>query len=61
MNKIKKIFTSFGVFFTSVASKVLAVGEIEMKYGIIDPRMYEPKYETKLTTGTNGYNYNLTN
>lgn len=43
MNKIKKIFTSFGVFFTSMVSKVLAF-DIAIKYGVIDPRMYEIKY-----------------
>lgn len=47
MNKIKKIFTSFGVFFTSMVSKVLAFDiamMVEDKYGVIDPRMYEIKY-----------------
>lgn len=47
MNKIKKIFTSFGIFFTSIVSKVLAFDPalmVEDKYGVIDPRMYETKY-----------------
>lgn len=47
MNKIKMIFTSFGIFFTSMVSKVLAFDPammVEDKYGVIDPRMYETKY-----------------
>ena len=44
MNKIKKIFTSFCVFFTSMVSKVLAfdpVMTIEPKYGILKPTIGE--------------------
>lgn len=49
MNKIKKIFISCGVCFTSMVSKVLAFEFepsmiVEEKYGVIDPRMYETKY-----------------
>lgn len=45
MNKIKKIFTSFGVFFTGMISKVFAIGDfVEMKYGVFDPSMVEDKY-----------------
>lgn len=47
MNKIKKIFTSFGMFFTGMVSKVLAFNPammIEDKYGVFDPRMVEMKY-----------------
>ena len=47
MNKIKKIFTSFGAFFTSMVSKVSAFDlamMVEDKYGVMDPRMYETKY-----------------
>lgn len=47
MNKIKKIFTSFGVFFATMVSKVLAfdsIALVETKYGIIDPGMIENKY-----------------
>lgn len=45
MNKIKKIFISFGVSFMGMISKVFAVGDsVEMKYGVIDPGMYETKY-----------------
>ncbi len=45
MNKIKKIFASFSVFFTSTVSKVLAQkiepGMIEDKYGVFEPTMGE--------------------
>lgn len=48
MNKIKKIFISFGVSFMGMISKVFAVGDsVAMKYGVIDPidpGMYETKY-----------------
>lgn len=47
MNKFKKIFASFGVFFTGMVSKVLAFDPammVEDKYGVFDPRMYETKY-----------------
>ena len=47
MNKIKKIFTSFGMFFTSMVSKVLAFDlarTVEMKYGIIEPSLIDIKY-----------------
>lgn len=42
MNKIKKIFVSFGVLFTGWVSKVFAitsndVKEIETKYGVFKP------------------------
>ncbi len=51
MNKIKKIFTSFGVFFTSMVSKVLAFDPATMvqdKYGVIEPEMYEPTMGEKI-------------
>lgn len=43
MNKIKKIFASFGVFFTGMVSKVFAFDSPKM---VVDPRsvMYEAKY-----------------
>ena len=47
MKKIKKIFISFGIFFTSMISKVLAFDlarKVEMKYGIIEPDFIEAKY-----------------
>ena len=47
MNKIKKIFTSFGIFFFVFLSKVLAFNPemfVEDKYGVFDPRMVEIKY-----------------
>ena len=51
MNKIKKIFTSFGAFFTSMVSKVLAFDPATMvqdKYGVIEPEMYEPTIGEKI-------------
>lgn len=47
MNKLKKIFASFGIFFLGMVSKVLAFNPemfIEDKYGVFDPRMVEIKY-----------------
>ena len=47
MNKLKKIFASFGIFFLGIVSKVLAFNPemfIEDKYGVFDPRMVEIKY-----------------
>lgn len=44
MNKIKKIFASFSVFFTSTVSKVLAQKidpAILTKYGVFEPTMGE--------------------
>ena len=41
MNKIKKVFIGFGVSVTSFISKTFAV---DIKYGIVDPYMYETKY-----------------
>ena len=44
MNKIKKVFISFGAFFTGLVSKVFAVDLVETKYGVFDPRFVEKKY-----------------
>ena len=44
MKKIKKIFTSFGVFFISIVSKVLAFDPammVEDKYGVFEPTIGE--------------------
>lgn len=39
MNKIKKVFISFGIIITGLVSKVLAFPIVEQtKYGVIDPR-----------------------
>lgn len=45
MNKIKKVFISFGVFITGLISKASAVSINEQtKYGVIDPSVIETKY-----------------
>ena len=45
MNKIKKIFASFGLFITGLISKVYAIrGDIETKYGVFEPEIVEDKY-----------------
>lgn len=45
MKKIKKVFMSIGIFFTTLITKVSAVqSNIETKYGVFDPRTIEDKY-----------------
>ena len=54
MKKLKKLFMSFGIFMTSLITKVSAAVSltyddydartVEGKYGVLDPRMYAPKY-----------------
>lgn len=46
MNKIKKVFVSFGAFFIGLVSKVFAASAsmVQDKYGVFDPGMYETKY-----------------
>lgn len=52
MNKVKKVFISFGLFITGLISKVSALsalslveqvkyGEVEIKYGVFEPTMGE--------------------
>lgn len=39
MNKVKKIFISFGAFFSSFASRVFAAPiTVETKYGVFEPK-----------------------
>lgn len=44
MNKIKKVLTSFSLFFTGMMSKVFAFGMEQTKYGVFDPSIVEDKY-----------------
>lgn len=41
MNKLKRVFISFGVFITGLISKVSAVSTIDLKYGVFEPTMGE--------------------
>ena len=55
MNKIKKIFMSISIFFTSIISKVYAIGSTQILYGVIDPGMstlygvFEPTLGEKIS------------
>ena len=45
MNKIKKVFISFGIFITGLLSKIPVTLAVETKYGIaFDPSIIEDKY-----------------
>lgn len=55
MNKIKKFFMGISIFFTSIVSKVYAIGSTQILYGVIDPGMstlygvFEPTIGEKIS------------
>ena len=44
MNKVKKVLTSFSLFFVGMMSKVFAFGMEQTKYGVLDSGIVETKY-----------------